>query len=104
MHIAEAARRLTAPDKPLSGINLQGIAAEPPSGQLHADVADARFAGKTIGNPRRLQPSVVLPFREFVVIEAMGGMLRVVASLGRNNPYALLFFLIGRRERCRPAV
>ena len=104
MDITKTAFGFTAPDEGLSSINLKGITTQTPACELHTDVVDDSLTLQFVGNPSRGKTTVVLPFREFVVIETVGGMLRVVACLGRNDPYALLFFLIGRRKWCRPAV
>ena len=70
MHITQTTGCLAAPDESLAGIDLQRIAAQAPAGELQTDVAYDGLALQPIRDPSRRQLSIVLPFRQFVVIVA----------------------------------
>ena len=74
MDIAQAALRLTTPDQLLTRIDLQRIAAQAPTRQLQADVVNDRLTIQLIGDPTRCKPAIVLPFGEFIIIEAVDSM------------------------------
>ena len=85
MDVAEAALCLAAPDELVAGIDLQGVAAQTPACELEADVVDDGLLRQLIGNPGGGEAAIVLPLREFVVVEAADGMLAVVACCGRED-------------------
>ena len=96
MHIAKAAGRLATPDELSAGIDFQRITAKAPARQFHADIIDGGLLGKLIRDPGRRESSIILPLRQLVVVEALGSMFRIVASLSRNNRDTTSLFSIGR--------
>ena len=94
MDVTQTAWCLATPYQLLACVNLQRIAAQPPAGQFQADVADDGLALQLISNPGGRKSAVILPLRQFVVIEAACGMLRVIARLGCLDAYANGTFLI----------
>ena len=70
MDIAEATFRLTAPDELFAGIDFEGITTQTPTCELQADIIDDRLLLEFVGNPGGRETTVVLPFRQLVVIIA----------------------------------